>query len=166
MPLFRGKPFVSASSDTKDSVRLVTKSNVDLTSPTYSIDSVPLKNKDRVLLAGQTDPSQNGIYVWNSVVSKFTRSLDADSTEDLTAGAKVYVEEGGVFAKTSWIMTTPGVVQLGVTHISFVMENRIGSIDISGLYGSTSKTLMVTINDAGDIQDIQVEDITLDGGQF
>lgn len=166
MPIFRGKPLVSAASDAKDSVRLATKSHINLLTPTYSIDAIPLKNKDRILLAGQTFPTENGIYVWNSITNKFTRSIDADSTEDLTSGARVYVEEGAVFAKTSWLMTTPGEIHIGTTDITFTLENRIGSTDISGVFGSANKTLIVTINDAGDIENIQAVDFELDGGEF
>jgi hypothetical protein len=63
MPIFRGKNFVSAVSDYKDSVRVVSRSNINLSASVLSIDGVELVDKDRVLLSAQTTQTQNGIYL-------------------------------------------------------------------------------------------------------
>lgn len=39
--------------------------NVDITQPIFNIDGYTLANNDYVLLKNQTDPTQNGVYVYN-----------------------------------------------------------------------------------------------------
>lgn len=166
MPIFRGKEFVSAVSDSKDSVRVATRTNIDLTSLVYSIDGVTLVGKNRVLLAGQANPAQNGIYVWNAVTSKLVRATDADSGTEISAGLKVYVEEGIQNSQSNWTLVTPGLIILGSTGITFAKENRIGHFDYSGTYGSASKSVIVTVDESGQISSIQEVDISLDAGSF
>jgi hypothetical protein len=119
-----------------------------------------------VLLAGQTDLTQNGIYVWNAITSKLLRAPDADSGTELSAGLKVYVEEGTQNSQSTWTLITPGLVTLGSTSITFAKENRIGHFDYSGTYGSESKSVIVTIDESGQISSIQEVDISLDAGTF
>lgn len=166
MPIFRGKEFVSAISDYKDSVRVATRSNIELSSLIFSIDDVVLKGKDRVLLAGQTNSTENGIYVWNAITSKLIRSTDADSGTEFTAGMKIYVEEGTQNSQTNWVLITPGLIRLGTTGLTFAKENRIGHFDYSGTYGSKSKSVIVTVDESGQISSIGEVDIELDGGNF
>jgi hypothetical protein len=166
MPIFRGKNIVSAVSDYKDSVRLATRSNVDLTTQVYSVDGIPLTHKSRVLLAGQSDATQNGIYWWNSVTSRLRRSDDADTGLELNAGAKIYVEEGDHNSKTNFVLTTPGDITIGQTELTFTRQNRIGNFDYSGTYGTTTKTVSITLNESGEIASISEHDISVDGGEF
>lgn len=166
MPIFRGKEFVSAASDLKDSVRLATRSNVDLAAPLFSIDGVTLAGKNRVLLAGQTNSAQNGIYVWNAITSRLVRAPDADSGTELNAGMKVYVEEGTQNSQSNWIMITPGQIIIGSTALTFAKQNRIGNFDYSGTYGSADKSVTLTIDESGQISAIVEVDISLDAGFF
>jgi hypothetical protein len=168
MPIFRGKEFVSAASIYKSSVRAATRANIDLLTPIFSVDDIALKGKDRVLLAGQTNAVQNGIYVWNAITSKFVRALDADSSVEWSSGAKIYVEEGTQNSQTNWILITPGQITLGATALTFAKENRIGHFDYSGTYGSSSKSAIVTVDESGQISSISEVDIVvnIDGGTF
>lgn len=166
MPIFRGKNLVSAVSDYKDSVRVATRSNVNLSGTVSVVDGVNLADKDRVLLAGQTTPSQNGIYSWSSATSKLTRALDADSIFELSPGNKVYVEEGNTQGKTSWTLITQGVITPGITSLIFSKESRINSSDVSGTYGSAGKTLVLAVDETGEINSISQIDISVDGGEF
>jgi phage-related tail fiber protein len=166
MPIFRGKNFVSAISDYKDSVRVVLRSNLNLTANVTSIDGITLTDKDRVLLAGQTVQSQNGIYSWSVATSKLTRATDADSIFELSAGNKVYVEEGNTQGKTSWTLITQGVITPGTTSLVFSKESRINTTDISGNYGSASKTVILALDETGEINSISAVDISVDGGEF
>lgn len=166
MPIFRGKQFVSAVSDFKDSVRAATRSNVDLTSNLFVVDGVSLSDKDRVLLLGQTDKSQNGIYMWSTASKKLTRSEDADSIFELSSGNKVYVEEGNSFSQSTWTLITTGIINPGVTHLVFAKDGRISPTDLSGTYGSSNKTLIVVLDENGDIDSISAQDISIDGGEF
>jgi hypothetical protein len=166
MPIFRGKNLVSAVSDYKDSVRVATRSNINVSGTVFTIDGISLADKDRILLLGQTNQSQNGIYSWSSANSKITRSNDADSIFELSAGNKVYVEEGNTFEKTTWTLITSGVITPGITGLVFAKENRIGTSDVSGTYGSSDKTLTMTLDETGEINSISEVYISLDGGEF
>lgn len=94
----------------KDSVRVATQSNIDLSSPGSSIDGITLTAGDRVLVRAQTTDSQNGIYVWNGASTAMTRALDANSAAELEQ-AVVTVEEGssaGVTYRQSAVNFTLG----------------------------------------------------------
>ena len=77
----------------KDSCRVATQSNVNLSSPGATIDSVSMASQDRVLVRNQTSQSENGIYVWNGSAVAMTRALDASTFAELEQ-AIVTVEEG------------------------------------------------------------------------
>jgi len=166
MPIFRGKNFVSAVSDYKDSVRVATRSNVDIAANVLALDGISLTDKDRVLLLGQTSASQNGIYTWSTSTKKLTRAGDADSVFELSAGNKVYVEEGNSFGKSTWTLITQGVITPGTTSLVFAKESRIGTVDVSGTYGGSNKTLQITLDETGEIDSITEVDINIDGGSF
>ena len=96
----------------KEAVHLMSTSNVALTgtASTLVIDSHPaLDSTDagyRILLIGQTTDSQNGIYTYGESGGSYslTRSTDADAYGELV-GASVFVTEGTVYGKTSWVQT-------------------------------------------------------------
>lgn len=77
----------------KDSCRVATQSNLNLSSPGATIDGITMASQDRVLVRSQSTASQNGIYVWNGSSSAMTRSLDANTFAELEQ-AVTTVEEG------------------------------------------------------------------------
>lgn len=77
----------------KDSCRVATQSNINLSSPGGTIDGVTMSANDRVLVRAQSTQSQNGIYVWNGAAVAMTRSLDANTSAELEQ-AVTTVEEG------------------------------------------------------------------------
>jgi phage-related tail fiber protein len=166
MPIFRGKNFVSAVSDYKDSVRVATRSNVNVSASIFTVDGVSLADKDRVLLVGQTTQEQNGIYSWSVSTSKLTRADDADSIFELSGGNKVYVEEGNTQSKTSWTLVTQGVINPGITPLIFAKESRINTTDVSGNYGGSGKTLEIDLDETGQINTISEVDIEIDCGEY
>lgn len=99
---------VSQGLDPKNSVRVATTANINLSSPGASIDSISLSSGDRVLVKDQTSAYQNGIYVWNGATSAMTRASDADSVTKLNGGAFVFVESGNAYATTGWVLQYPG----------------------------------------------------------
>lgn len=109
--------------DYKQSVRLAMSTNIDISVTCATLDSLSLVDEDRILLKGQTDPAENGIYIWYSATQLLSRTLDAADIF-LNSGATVYVEEG-TYAKTYWTLTTTDPVSVGVTEQDW--ENRIGS---------------------------------------
>lgn len=77
----------------KDSCRVSTQSNINLSSPGATIDGVTMASQDRVLVRNQTTQSANGIYIWNGASTAMTRALDASTFAELEQ-AVVTVEEG------------------------------------------------------------------------
>jgi hypothetical protein len=77
----------------KDSCRVSTQSNVNLSSPGASIDGISLDSGDRVLVREQTDDEENGIYIWNGASVAMTRAPDASTADELEE-ATVSVEDG------------------------------------------------------------------------
>jgi len=77
----------------KDSCRVATQSNLNLSSPGATIDGITMASQDRVLVRSQTTTADNGIYVWNGSSSAMTRSLDASTFAELEQ-AITTIEEG------------------------------------------------------------------------
>jgi hypothetical protein len=102
------KQYVDVSSQGfsfKNAVRVVSTTNV-ATTGLLTIDGVTLVAGNRVLLAGQTTPAQNGIYV--AAAGAWTRATDADASGELSDGTLVPVAEGTSNADSQWICTSVG----------------------------------------------------------
>jgi len=83
----------------KDSCRVATQSNLNLASPSATINGISMASQDRVLVRSQSTTSENGIYVWNGASTAMTRSLDASTFDELEQ-AVTTVEEGTSAATT------------------------------------------------------------------
>lgn len=79
----------------KHPVRVVATSNLDL-SGTETIDGVAVVADDHVLCIGQTDPTENGIYLCKA--GAWERRDDWSSSDQQVTGARVPVTEGTVGA--------------------------------------------------------------------
>lgn len=88
----------------KDSVRAASTGNLTISAPGTTIDGVTMATNDRFLAKNQSTGSQNGIYIFNGSGSAATRSLDANTFDELEA-AIVSVEEGTTNAGTQWRQT-------------------------------------------------------------
>lgn len=106
---------VAAGLDPKDSVTVVSTSNLTL-SGEQTIDGV-LTSTSRILVAGQTTPSQNGIYVTAS--GAWARSSDMAAGSD-AAGNYCFIEQGTTYADTGWVCTSnKGSAVVGTNDLSF-----------------------------------------------
>lgn len=74
----------------KSDCRVASAVNINISTPPTAIGGVTLTAGDRVLLFGQSTPTQNGIYTYGTPMS---RATDADTGAELL-GACVYVTEG------------------------------------------------------------------------
>jgi len=166
MPIFRGKTIVSSHSRAKDSVRLATTSNINLAAIIVSIDGVAVLSNNRVLLSGQTVPSENGIYAADAETGILWRADDTDTGTELLNGLNVWVEEGSQHAKSTWILITPGIITLGSTDLTFVKENQIGQFEAAGTYGLSSKSVTIIVDESGKITSISEQQIDIDGGGY
>ena len=103
--------------DYKQTTRAVTISNVTLSGGApATVDGVSLTLRDRVLVTGQSTGSENGIYYVTTVGAgsngTWERSLDADTTGEVSAGMIIMVTEGTTYADTQWKLTTDDPIQL------------------------------------------------------
>ena len=133
MALTRPRYSQIPDSDYKNSCKIVTTTDITLSGGApLTYDGVTLVQFDRVLVAGQADKTQNGIYSVQTLGTgsngSWARSTDANTNERLTAGMNTFIEEG-TYAEQFWHLLTPGPIVLGVTELSFgqITGNAAGS---------------------------------------
>ncbi|QKF94436.1 hypothetical protein QKU48_gp0978 [Fadolivirus algeromassiliense] len=83
----------------------------------FILDGISLNsnnNNARVLIKNQSDTTQNGIWIINidGFDLSFTRADDF-KTEDVTAGAFFFVENGLTLMNTGWVLSTAGDIVIG-----------------------------------------------------
>lgn len=117
--------------DFKESVRVASNgTNIVIATAPAAIDGVTLTGGNRVLLKDQTLPAQNGIYIFNGTGNAMTRSTDADTNIEVTAGMFMFVEEG-TWADTGWVLSTNNPIVLGTTGLTFTQFSSAGVITAS-----------------------------------
>lgn len=98
----------------------------------YIVDGVTLAVKDRILVAGQTDVTQNGIYIVTSlgiaessdgagdgVPGVLTRAADFISSDKITPNVIIPVMQGEQNGDTNWQLINDSAVTLDTTALSF-----------------------------------------------
>jgi hypothetical protein len=131
---------VATGLDVKASVRAVATSNITL-SGAQTIDGVSVVAGDRVLVAGQSTGSQNGIYVAAS--GAWTRAGDADVSAEVTSGMFTFVAEGTTYAGNGFVLTTADPITLGTTALTFTQFSGAGQITAGSGLSKTGNTLSV-----------------------
>jgi hypothetical protein len=96
------------------SVAALEDSNITLPTAPAAVDGVTLSVNDRVLLVGQTDPAENGIYV--VINGDLARAADYNTAEEIQAGDFVFVSGGTVYNSTGWVQEN-AVTTLGTDPI-------------------------------------------------
>lgn len=130
-----------AGLDVKQSVRVATTTTLTLTGAA-TVDGVTVVTGDRVLVKDQSTASQNGIYSANTA-GVWSRSTDADSSAEVTAGMFVFVSEGTVHADSGWVLTTNDAIVLNTTALSFAQFSGAGQIVAGAGLTKTGNTLDV-----------------------
>jgi hypothetical protein len=121
------------------------------------LDNVSMVLNDRVLVANQTDQTQNGVYTVTTVGDGstawvLTRSTDTDSYapsdgDSLGEGDAFFIKEGDTNAGHLDVMTTSGTITFGTTNIVFseVAETSIYSagtgLTLTGTTFSTNQDI-------------------------
>ena len=128
--------------DFKQAVRVLELNNVTLSGGAPStVDGVNLNVKDRVLVAGQTTASQNGLYdvtvVGSGSNGTWVRTSDSNATGEINAGMIVMVTEGVEWADTSWKLITNDPIIIGTTGLTF-LQNTGNSFSIINVVGSAN----------------------------
>ena len=158
--------------DVKQSVRVATTESITL-SGTQTIDGVSVIAGDRVLVKNQ-GAATNGIY--DVAAGSWSRSTDADSSAEVTAGMFTFVSEGTANADSGWVLTTNDTITLGTTVLSFAQFSGAGQITAgSGLtksgntlnVGTASSSRIVVNSDDIDLATITQSDSSgSDGSTF
>lgn len=91
----------------------------------YSIDDVPLSADTRVLLTGQTDSIENGL--WLAQVGAWTRPVDFGNPPTVASTAYVLTTSGTLYAGSGWICTTP-TATIDTDALTFVQFSSPGSV--------------------------------------
>jgi hypothetical protein len=123
----------------KQPVRVASTANVNIASPGATIDGVTMSAgppQDRVLLAGQTTTSQNGLYLWNGAAAAMTRAIDANTASKLSESLLVTVDEGTVNKDSVWTLSTNKPITLGSTALRFTRlhPSAVAGTQPSGIY--------------------------------
>lgn len=105
----------------KDAVRAAAVVDVDLTNP-GAVDGVTLADGDRVLLMGQNDPAENGIYTFTG--GALQRAGDADSAAELRPGSIATVSEGAGQGNKTYVLITDGPITLGTSPLTWTLANN------------------------------------------
>lgn len=128
-----------AGSNWKPAARVLSAADVTIATPGATVDGITMVLGDRVVLAGQTDPIENGIYEWNGAGVPMTRVDDMDTVGEADA-ASVLIEEGTA-ADSQWMQTaddvTPGTdaqtwVQIGpAAGVAAATETVSGIVELA-----------------------------------
>ena len=139
---------VATGLDVKLSVRAISTTDIVL-SGAQSVDGVSLVAGDRVLVAGQADASQNGIYV--VAAGAWARSDDADNSPsgEVTSGMFTFIEEGASFAGSGWVLTTANPIVLNTTELVFAQFSAAGTIQGGAGLIKTGNTIDVVSANGG-----------------
>jgi hypothetical protein len=125
----------------KNPVRAIATSDQAL-SGNPTIDGVALSDGDRVLLIGQLDPIENGIYVVNNAA--WVRASDLAVGFD-AAGTAVFVQEGTVNADNGFVCTSNSPSLVGTASLVFVQFTGAGQILAGVGLAKTGNTLDVNL---------------------
>jgi hypothetical protein len=128
MALTRPKYSQIYDTDWKQSVELATTADVGnlvlANVQPNSIDGVTVQTNYRILVKDQDSGAQNGIYLVRNAGTGsngwWTRSLDALTSDRVTAGLTVGVVSGSVNGGKEFRLATPDPITLGVTALTFI----------------------------------------------
>ena len=116
--------------DVKASVKVMTPVGVNINlgvGGLLTVDTYTVADGDRVLVAAQAAPAENGIYIAHA--GAWLRAPDADTGDKLNFGAFVFVENGSaLYISTGWVMTTAGTITIGVSSIVWTQFSQAGII--------------------------------------
>jgi hypothetical protein len=129
----------------KTPVRVRATSNVDITAPGASIDSVALSPDDRVLLAGQNTGSEAGLWLWKGAAIPMVRPSDyaSGSTAQAAYGVTVAVIAGNSGQGSVYYISSTAAITIDTTTtvwslLPFNVANAVGALPVSN--GGTGAT--------------------------
>jgi hypothetical protein len=135
--------------DYKQAVRVITLTNIVLSGGAPAeVDGVSLGTGNRILVAGQDDAAQNGLYVVQTVGAgsngTWIRSQDGNQQGEITAGMIVMVTEGAVFKDTQWKLITNDPIVLDVSDLIFEQNSAFA---FGNIFANGTAVLANTVGD-------------------
>jgi hypothetical protein len=98
---------------------VTSETNVSLSPPPATVDSVTLADEDRIGLVGQTDATENGIYL-RKTLTEWERDSDFINGAVTEAGVEFYTQEGTLNTGKTYLLATQGDIDVGTTPLTFV----------------------------------------------
>lgn len=160
---------VKQALDIKDSVRVATTADLSATynngtsgvgatltadaNGAISVDGVSLTLNDRILVKNQSTATENGIYKVTTVgdISNpfvLTRTIDADSSAEVTGGMFTFVEEGSTNGDNGFVLTdVTGSASLGSDTLTFTQFSGAGQIIAGDALSSSGNRIDVNVDD-------------------
>lgn len=117
----------------KHPCRCVAASDITL-SGFQTIDGIALDEDDanlRVLVTGQTDTTENGIY--NASSGVWERAKDFNGNRDVVQGTLIYVLAGTTYASTLWRVTTADPIVIDTSVIAFTQYPPLVTDDLNAI---------------------------------
>ena len=135
--------------DYKQAVRVITLTNVTLSGGAPStVDGVSLGLGSRILVAGQSTGSQNGVYqvsvLGTGSNGTWIRSVDTNESGELNAGTIIMVTEGTTYKDTQWKLTTNDPIVIGTTALVFEQNSAFA---FGNIYANSTAVLANTVGD-------------------
>lgn len=136
--------------DYKQSCRVLTTSNIVLSgSAPSTVDDINLVKGNRILVTGQSNKAQNGIYVVETLGTgsngTWVRSTDGNQDGEIEAGMIVMVTEGTVHKDTQWKLITNDPIAIGVSELIFELNSAFA---FGNIYANGTAVLANTVGDA------------------
>jgi len=133
--------------DLKESVRVASTANIDLTSSSDpgAIDGVTLSDGDRILLKDQTTVSENGVYTAITAAdpSSWARASDVNEDDEVDAGMFVFVEEGSAHSDKGFVLVSDDPLVVGTDDLQFTQFSGAGQITAGPGLSKSGDTLSV-----------------------
>jgi hypothetical protein len=121
--------------------RAVAVTNISVASPSASTtvwDGITLAAGNRVLLTAQTNPAENGVYVYNGAGVALTRAIDFSAISEIKSGTSIVIAEGTLNRGTIWQIETVDPITVGSTAITIAQILSKDSIDLARLVKDSS----------------------------
>jgi hypothetical protein len=134
------------------------------------IDGVTPAERDRILVASNSDASENGIWFAHS--GEWVRAADFNGSFDVVCGTTVFVHSGTAHGGTFWRVTTPDEIVIGVSGIDWasapvahvLTDGAVSPEQFGGLGYSTSASAKTGFDNRAAIQAAIDTLVALGGG--
>ena len=134
--------------DIKESVKVASVNNIDLSTTVQQIDNINISDGDRILLKDQTTATENGIYELSG--NNLIRTSDFDSSTTVTYGAFTFVEQGSENSDKGFVLTNVDSnsdnITIGTTELTFSQFSGAGQLTAGDGITKTGDTLQLNVD--------------------